>query len=122
REMFGTAAGLIAVSLLAFDPTLLAHGALVTTDSIQACFMFAAIYAFYRYVKAPSPGRLVITGLAVGLALASKHSAVLLLPMLLIVAAVDTFRANPSSTPDAPPALHKRALAHLAALFMICAI
>jgi hypothetical protein len=32
REMFGTAAVFLALALLAFDPNILAHGALVTTD------------------------------------------------------------------------------------------
>jgi hypothetical protein len=32
REMFGTAAAFLALALLAFDPNILAHGALVTTD------------------------------------------------------------------------------------------
>jgi len=41
QEMFGTGAGLIALGLIAFDPTLLAHSALMTTDAGGACFMFA---------------------------------------------------------------------------------
>ncbi len=86
REMFGTSAGLIALGLIAFDPTLLAHSALVTTDAGQACFLLWAIYAFYRYVNAPSAWRLITVGSAAGLALASKHSAVLLFPMLLLLA------------------------------------
>jgi len=94
QEMFGTTAGFIALGLLVFDPTLLAHGALVTTDAAQACFLLASIYAFYRYVKAPSAGRVAITGLAVGLALASKHSAVLVFPMLVILGGIELFRRN----------------------------
>jgi len=43
QEMFGTAAGFIALALLAFDPNLLAHGALVGTDAGLSCFMFAAV-------------------------------------------------------------------------------
>ena len=67
REMFGTTAGFVALGLLVFDPTLLAHGALVTTDAIQACFLLASIYAFYRYAKAPAcwnkaSGRAVMKG------------------------------------------------------------
>ena len=96
REMFGTTAGFVALGLLVFDPTLLAHGALVTTDAIQACFLLASIYAFYRYVKVPSVGRLAITGLAVGLALASKHSAVLVFPMLVILGGIELFRRKPA--------------------------
>ena len=98
REMFGTGAGLIALALISFDPTLLAHSALVTTDAAQACFMFWAIYAFYRYTNRPTISRLITVGLVVGLALASKHSAVLLFPMLLLLSAVELLLQRESST------------------------
>jgi dolichyl-phosphate-mannose--protein O-mannosyl transferase len=51
REFFDTGAAFIALTLIAFEPNLLAHGARVTTDAGLSCFMFATIYAFYRYVK-----------------------------------------------------------------------
>ena len=114
REMFGTGAGFVALGLISFDPTLLAHSALVTTDAGQACFMFWAIYAFYRYRNVPTPWRLVTVGLVVGLALAAKHSAVLLFPMLILLALVElagrrSFTTSerrtapvPPSTPSAP--------------------
>jgi 4-amino-4-deoxy-L-arabinose transferase-like glycosyltransferase len=89
REMFGTGAGLIALGLISFDPTLLAHSALMTTDAGQAFFLFWAVYAFYRYVKVPTALRLVTVGLVTGLALATKHSAVLLFPMLGLLALVE---------------------------------
>jgi dolichyl-phosphate-mannose--protein O-mannosyl transferase len=54
REMFGTSAAFIALTLVAFDPNLLAHGALITTDVGLACFMFLSVYMFYRFVKSPS--------------------------------------------------------------------
>ena len=60
KEMFGTGAAFIALALLTVDPNLLAHGALVTTDSALSCFMLASIYAFYRFVKAPSLWRLSV--------------------------------------------------------------
>jgi len=98
-EMFGAGAGLLALAILTFDPNVLAHSALVTTDAGVSCFFLASVYAFYRYVKAPSMGRLVVAGLASGLALATKHSAVLLLPMLVSLAAAEVvFRFNPEHT------------------------
>jgi len=48
REMFGTGAAFIALTLVTFDPNLLAHGALITTDVGLACFMFLSVYMFYR--------------------------------------------------------------------------
>ena len=92
REMFGTGAAFVALTLLAFEPNFIAHGAYVTTDSGASCFMFATIYAFYRYVKVPSWKRLLLVGLALGIALAIKHSAVLLFPSLLILAIIELLR------------------------------
>jgi len=92
REMFGRVAAVIALGLLAFDPTVLAHGAVVATDMALSCFLFAAIYAFYRYVKAPSAWRLGVAGVATGLALASKHSAILVFPMLLLLGICEVLR------------------------------
>jgi hypothetical protein len=92
REMFGTGAAFVALTLLAFDPNLIAHGAYVTTDAGASCFIFATIYAFYRYVKRPSWQRLILVGLVLGIALAIKHSAVLLFPMLLILAIIEIVR------------------------------
>jgi len=83
REWFGTAAGLIALVLLTFDPNVLAHSALVTTDIGVSLFFLASIYGLYRYVKQPSMLRLGLAGLAAGLLLATKHSGVLLAPMLV---------------------------------------
>ena len=119
REMFGTSAGFVALGLLVFDPTLLAHGALVTTDAIQACFLLASIYAFYRYAKAPSIGRLALTGLAVGLALASKHSAVLVFPMLIILALFEVFRRASTTEDGVRVSLGQRAVRYAAVLLII---
>ncbi|MGC1362956.1 MAG: glycosyltransferase family 39 protein, partial [Silvibacterium sp.] len=85
-EMFGDMAGLLALLLLVFEPNIVAHGAYVTTDTGVSCFLLAAVYAFYRYVKVPSAWRLVVAGIASGLALGSKHSAILLLPILILLA------------------------------------
>jgi 4-amino-4-deoxy-L-arabinose transferase-like glycosyltransferase len=93
REMFGRGAAFIALTLLAFDPNLLAHGALITTDVGLACFMFLSIYLFYRFVKSPSVLRLIAAGIAVGLVLAVKHTGLLVLPILFLLGLVEIFLA-----------------------------
>ena len=85
REWFGTEAGLVALVLATFDPNVLAHSALVTTDIGVSLFFLASIYAFYRYVKQPTMARLGVAGLAAGLLLGTKHSAILLAPMLALL-------------------------------------
>lgn len=86
REMFGTGAAFIALTLLTFDPNFLAHGALITTDMGLACFMFLSVYLFYRFLKSPSALRLIMTGVAVGLVLAVKHTGLLVLPIVFLLA------------------------------------
>src|SRR5450432_4175221 len=92
REMFGTGAGFLALLLIVFEPNFLAHGALVTTDTGAACGLLASIYAFYRYVKSPSWGRIAVLGLAAGILFLTKHSAVLLPPMLILLAFTELLR------------------------------
>jgi 4-amino-4-deoxy-L-arabinose transferase-like glycosyltransferase len=85
REFFGDVAGLVALVLVAFDPNILGHSALVTTDIGVSLFFLASIYAFYRYVKQPTLLRLAIAGVVAGLLLATKHSGILLAPMLVLL-------------------------------------
>src|SRR5882762_6965048 len=94
REFFDTGAAFIALTLIAFEPNLLAHGARVTTDAGLSCFMFATIYAFYRYVKTPSAWRLAVVGLATGLTLAAKHTGILVIPMLALLAICEVLRGR----------------------------
>jgi hypothetical protein len=86
QEMFSTAAGLIAMTLFVFDPTVLANAPFVTTDTGAACGFFACVYTFYRFVKVKTVPRMILCGTALGLALCAKHSAVMLVPMLLVLA------------------------------------
>jgi tetratricopeptide (TPR) repeat protein len=125
REMFGTTPAFFALTLLAFDPTLLAHGAMVTTDVGVSCFIFAAVYAFYRYVKAPSWGRVAVLGLVTGLGFAAKHTGVLIVPMLIALAICEIIRnprrASGEST-DCRKTLTGKMLAALAAAAVISLI
>ncbi|HKO12666.1 MAG TPA: glycosyltransferase family 39 protein [Acidobacteriaceae bacterium] len=86
RQMFSTTAAFIALGFFVFDPNVLAHGALVTTDIGSACTLFAVIYAFYRWRLAPSWKRLVLAGLACGLCLVTKFTGVLIVPMIAVLA------------------------------------
>lgn len=94
REWFGPAAALIALALLVFDPDLMAHSALVTTDIGVSLFFLASIYAFYRYVMRPSLARLIVAGIAAGLLAATKHSGILFIPMVLPVLVYEVVRAQ----------------------------
>lgn len=89
REMFGPVVGLVALALLVFEPNFIAHGALVTTDMAITTTMFGAVYALYRYRQKPGRLRLLVLAVAVGLMMASKHSALVILPILVLLLLAD---------------------------------
>ncbi|HTC46220.1 MAG TPA: glycosyltransferase family 39 protein [Candidatus Aquilonibacter sp.] len=123
EEMFGNTAAFIALALLAFDPNLIAHGAVVGTDAGLSCFMFASVYAFYRYAKRPSMSRLLAVGIAAGLALASKHTGILVFPILFMLAICEIVSAQSSSYPaDVQATTAKKAKQFAVALIAISTI
>ena len=94
RSMFGALAALVALFLFVFDPNVLAHGTLVSTDIGSACFLFATVFAFYRYTLIPSPARLLIAGIVAGLALVAKFTGILVAPMLVLLAVAEGIRTR----------------------------
>src|SRR5262245_61989250 len=83
RALLGPGAAAAALLLYVFDPTILAHGPLVTTDSGFAAFAVLFLYALWSYLNHRSLKRLLLCGGAMGLMLASKFSALLLLPVAM---------------------------------------
>ncbi len=122
QEMFGTGAAFIALGVLVFDPNLLAHGAVLGTDAGLSCFMFASVYAFYRYMKVPSAWRLVVVGVATGLALTAKHTGILVFPMLFLLAICEVLRRSGDAENSIPVSAGKRAKQLAIALVAISAI
>ena len=96
-EMFGATPALLSLLLFVFEPNLIAHGALVTTDMGMTSFLLATVFAFYRYIKEPSAARLAVTCLAVGLCVAAKHSGILWVPILSLLALSEVIRNDASS-------------------------
>ena len=81
RELAGTAAGLLALTLYAFDPNILGHSHYVTTDIGIAAFIFMSFYYFVKFLKHPTWRNTLLSGIFLGLAELAKFSAVLLFPM-----------------------------------------
>jgi hypothetical protein len=88
RRLAGPTAGAIALGLAALSPDLLAHGNLVTTDLALTLFVFLAVAAFDRLLERATWARLATTGLAVGAALATKFSGLVLGPVLVVLGGV----------------------------------
>jgi hypothetical protein len=85
RRRFGAASAAASLGLAALSPDVLAHGALVTTDLAFALFFFLSVAAFARVVEVVTPRRVTAAGLATGAAFATKFSAPILVPVLLLL-------------------------------------
>jgi 4-amino-4-deoxy-L-arabinose transferase-like glycosyltransferase len=113
-EMFGAGPAFTALALIVFEPNILAHGPLVTNDVALACCLFAAVYAFWRYVVKPNAWRLAACGIAGGLTLAAKHSGLILFPILFLLALAEWVMNTEGRRRSDPPQDHlilKRRLA-----------
>ncbi len=91
KQLFGCEAAIFALFLYSFEPNILANAPLVTTDLGASCFMFIAVYCFYRLAETFSISRLLLFGFSAGLAVVTKFTSFQLLPMFFLLAAVVIF-------------------------------
>ena len=78
-------AGFAASALTLFHPETLAHSRFATLDIGLTFFFTLSLYTFHRYLRAPSAYRALLAGVALGLAQASKFTAVALVPVMLVL-------------------------------------
>jgi hypothetical protein len=91
RQMHGAWAGLLSLLLCCFDPNIIAHSSVVTTDLGGTFFVFLSVYLLWRFCKRPSQGRLVWVGAVFGLAQATKFSALFLAPVFVVLLVIWAF-------------------------------
>lgn len=85
RRHVRNTAGLMAVLLAGFDPNLLAHMRLATTDFGLTATAALAGYALWRFGRAPAITTAVVGGIGLGLMLNTKFTAILFLPLFGLV-------------------------------------
>jgi 4-amino-4-deoxy-L-arabinose transferase-like glycosyltransferase len=105
---FGVETALIALTIFVFEPSILAHAFLVTTDMAVTCCLFASCAAFYVYLEKRTMRWLVFTGIAAGMTLAAKHSGILVIPILGMLAVIELATANKSSATQHPESMRRR--------------
>ena len=88
QRLWGERGAMLSLLLCCFDPNLLAHARLVTTDVWIALVFTAVLYRFWRFAEQPTAGRGIALAVAFALAQVVKYSAVLLAPLLLLLAMV----------------------------------
>jgi len=93
RKLFGETAALFAVALYVFEPTVLAHGRVVHTDIPAALAYLLFFFALHSYADAPSLRRALLLALACGVALLTKFSMIVIVPVLALAAVALFWRA-----------------------------
>jgi len=84
-RLWGAGAGFFGLLLYCFNPTVLAHGCLATTDTGASLFIFAFAMSLWRHLKAPAWWTLLLAGLTFGLAQLSKFTSILLIPLAMLI-------------------------------------
>ncbi|MCU1232610.1 MAG: glycosyl transferase, family 39 [Candidatus Solibacter sp.] len=80
RHHFGGATAVIATALFTWEPTILAHSGLSTTDMAVAACLPAAFLAMILWAERPSGRNAVLFGIASGSAVLAKFTTLLYLP------------------------------------------
>ena len=94
RDLFGPRAAVLAVTLFALEPTILAHGRVVQTDVPAAFGLLVTLLALYRYLRAPSWPAAGILGAAVAIAVLAKFSMLVICAALAVIVVVLLFRTQ----------------------------
>jgi len=92
RAMFGPVGGVLSLAAYAVSPTMLAHSRVITSDLTTALFFAASLWAVWAALRRVTVPRVLLSSVLLGGLFVSKHSAVLILPVIAALAAVQVFR------------------------------
>jgi 4-amino-4-deoxy-L-arabinose transferase-like glycosyltransferase len=87
-ELYGEKSGILSLFLFTFCPNMLAFSGIAVPDMPLTVFSFIAVYYFWLSSNNGSKKNKLLAGLFLGLALLSKFTALLLLPIYLLIALV----------------------------------
>lgn len=93
-ELFGNNGGLFSLFLFTFTPTILAFSGISTQDMPLTVFSFISVYYLWKYLQNLSIRNALLAGLFLGIALAVKFTAMLLIPFELLLYCIHLFKAR----------------------------
>ncbi|HEV8198546.1 MAG TPA: glycosyltransferase family 39 protein [Candidatus Polarisedimenticolia bacterium] len=117
RGFFGTGGGLLAAALWAFEPNLIAHAGLATTDLMATVFFFWGFDALRRAREDPSAGLVTLAGVVGGFALLTKFTALVFVPLGVVLALLP--RCAPGDETPPPRARRRLLLVPVIALVVL---
>jgi hypothetical protein len=85
QSLYNKWIGLIAFGLYVFEPNIIAHSRLITTDIYAVGTITLTLFLFWRFLEKPVFGRGLLASLALGLSQIAKYTGLFLFPLLLIL-------------------------------------
>lgn len=110
-------AGLIVLFLYSFDPNVLAHAHLATTDLGMALFLATAAYLLWRYWQKPGRLAYLSAGLGIGAVLAAKFTGLVTVPAVLLMSVYRVIGPRVVGAVREPPL--RRVLAEMAGWLLL---
>jgi 4-amino-4-deoxy-L-arabinose transferase-like glycosyltransferase len=117
KDLANPRAGVLAVILYSLEPNMLAHGRIIHTDLPAALAYLLFVLALYRYHRLPSLRAALVLGLVTGVALVTKFSLVIVVPLFAVAMSAWILRAP--SRLDRAHIIRHALLAGLVALIAI---
>jgi len=94
-ELFGRLGGLLSLALYSFSPTILANSRLATSDLVVTLCFTASLWSLWRLLHRVSALTLAVSSLCIGALFVSKMSAVLIVPVGLIMLLIRLLANSP---------------------------
>jgi hypothetical protein len=95
RRLFGPFGGMASLLVFVLNPTVLANGALMTSDMAAALFFLATAWAAWALLTRLTPGRLLLSASLLGALFLTKMSAFLAGPVALLLIAARLVDGRP---------------------------
>jgi 4-amino-4-deoxy-L-arabinose transferase-like glycosyltransferase len=86
HALYGASGGLLALFLFTWDPNIVAHARLTTTDIYATGMTTAALYSFWRFVDLGGWPRAWASAIVLGLAQLAKYTCAYLFPIFVLIA------------------------------------
>ena len=92
RDLWGSAAGVFALALCTFDPNIVAHTTLITSDVAAAALILGTVYGLWRYRTFGGWRNAGLMFVCFALAFTAKFSAILLVPIVAVLMSISGVR------------------------------
>lgn len=114
RSLYGVLPGLLSLFLYVFDPNIIAHSRLVTTDVYALGMIFLVLYTFWLFSRDPNWKFATLSAVTLGFGQLAKYTCAYLYPILALLVIIRSLPALVKNLRDkAYPAIGRKIMTAL---------